>query len=262
MPYLDLEAASGTTSATINTYTALTACTGDTLTVRTLGSQQAAELIDFGLFAAGTPQVRVTSPYLADDVTALSFPVNASDASGQTGFLPTQKLRAQDTLNVQSANGTASEATAYWQLVYYSELAGGPSTYITIDELRARTIEVIGFQNVVNVATALQWNSVLLSAGTGVLKANANYAVVGYELNAACTAFGLYGPDTGNFRAGGPGVTTRQFTRNWFADLSFWTGYPTIPVFNSQNATGTQVQALAITAVGNVQVQLFLARLK
>jgi hypothetical protein len=262
MPYLDLEAATGTSSATANTYTSLAAASGDTLTVRTVDTSQQAELIDFGLFAAGTPQARVVSPYLADDVTALSFPANPSDASGLTGFVPTQKLRAQDTLNVQTANGTVSEATAYWQLVWYSDLAGGPSTYISAQELRARAIEQIGYQVTVTVSSALAWQSTLLSAGSGVLKANQTYAVVGYDLNTAVTAIGLYGPDTGNFRAGGPGITTRQFTRNWFYDLSFWTGYSCIPCFNSQNATGTNVQAIAITAVGAIQLNLYLARLK
>lgn len=262
MPYLDLEAAVGTTSATINTYGNLAAAPGDTLTVRTLGGGQKADLIDFGLFASNTPQVRVISPYLHDDVTGLSFPCNASDASGLTGFIPDQELRAQDTLVVQAANGTASVASAYWQLVFYSELSGGPSTYITAEELKARNVEQIGYQVIVNVASAQAWQSTLLSAGTGVLKANANYAIIGYDLNVACTAIGVVGPDTGNFRAGGPGITTRQFTRNWFFDMAYWTGYPAIPVFNAQNATGTNLQALATTAVGNVQCNLFLARLK
>ena len=98
--------------------------------------------------------------------------------------------------------------------------------------------------------------------GAGILKANAEYAIVGYELDVACTAFGLYGPDTGNFRAGGPGVTTRQFTRNWFMDLSAQTNLPCIPVFNSQNATGTNVQVLHYTATTAVNVNLILGRLK
>ena len=261
MTYLDLEAAFGTTSATAGTYGALAANGGDTLTVRTISTSQKAELIDFGTFAAATPQIRVISPYLADDVYALSFSANASDPSGLTGPIPTQLLRAQDTLSVQAANGTASEATGYWQLVYYSDLAGGPSTYIGADELRARATEQIGYQNSVTTVSNGTWATQLVSAGTGVLKANAQYAVIGYDLNTACTAFGILGPDTGNFRAGGPGLTTKQFTRTWFFDLSFWTGLPCIPVFNAQNATGTTVQIAAISAA-TFQINMYLARLK
>jgi hypothetical protein len=262
MPYLDLQGASASiTSSTA--FTGLAAMSGDTLTVRTVSTSQKADLIDFGFYAAAGAAGRVRSPYLHDDVQGIRSRYLAADASGLTGNKELQALRAQDTLTVESlGTGSAAECT-YWQLVYYSDLAGGPSTYISAAEAKSRMAE----ENTTEVpttssATAGQWGSALLSTGTGILKANAEYAVLGYELDVACTAWGLYGPDTGNFRCGGPGITTRQFTRNWFMDLSEDTGFACIPVFNSQNAGGTNVQVAHYTASTAVNVNLILGRLK
>lgn len=263
MPYLDLEAATASNANNATTFGALTACTGDTLQVRSLSPAQKADLIDFGFFAAAGNAGRVRSPYLHDDVQGIRSRYLASDASGLTGNDTTQALRAQDTLIVESTGTGAAAQQVYWQLVYYSDLAGGPSTYITSHEMEARIVEETSTEvPTTSSATAGQWGSALLSTGTGILKANASYAIIGYELDVACAAIGLYGPDTGNFRAGGPGIVTRQFTRNWFIDMSDSLGLPTIPVFNAQNAPGTQVQVNHYTASTAVNVNLILARLK
>jgi hypothetical protein len=263
MPYLDLEAATGSVTTAYPTFTGLTACTGDTLTVRTLNQQQRAELIDFGFYGAAGNVGRVRSPYLHDDVQGIRSRYLATDPSGLTGFDPDQLLRAQDTLIVESSGTGSAAQYVYWQLVWYADLSGGPSTYISAAELDARSIELSSTEvPTTSSATAGQWGSALLSSGTGIWKANQEYAVFGYELDVQCAAIGLYGPDTGNFRAGGPGILTRQFTRNWFYDLSRLTGFPCIPVVNAQNITGTQVQVNHYTASTAVNVNLITARLK
>lgn len=259
MPYLDLQSATGSnTGAT--TFTALASVAGDTLTVRTLGEQQEAQLIDFGCKHATAGLVRVRSPYLHDDVNALRFRTLAADASGLTGWRPDQKLRAQDTLIVEATGGASAEQVSYWQLVYYKALGASVAYYMTAAEVRARAIEEVSNEIAVTGGASAVWGSALLSTGTGILKANQMYAICGYNLDVACTAWGIYGPDTGNFRAGGPGLTTRQFTRNWFMDLSDATGFPCVPVINSQNTTGTNVQVVDSAGATAVNVDLFLAR--
>jgi hypothetical protein len=261
MPYLDLEAATASLTG-VGTFGALAAVPGDTLAVRSLNEQQKAVLIDFGCKHATAGMVRVRSPYLHDDVNGIRARTLAADSSGLTGLLDLQALRAQDSLIVESTGGASAEQVSYWQLAYYSELAGGPAKYLHTAELTARSAEVVTNEIAVTGGAGAIWGSTLLSAGTGILKANAEYAVLGYVLDVPCTAFGLYGPDTGNFRAGGPGLTTRQFTRNWFADLSIATGLPCIPVINAQNASGTQVQVIDSAGATAVNVDLILQRLK
>lgn len=261
MPYLDLESATASLTG-VAAFGALAAVAGDTLTVRSLNPQQKAVLLDFGCKHATAGMVRVRSPYLHDDVNGIRARTLAADASGLTGLEDMQDLRAQDTLIVESTGGAAAEQVSYWQLVYYSELAGGPSKYLHAAELKARGAETVTNEVAVTGGAAATWGSALLSAGTGILKADAEYAVLGYVLDVPCTAVGLYGPDTGNFRAGGPGLTTRQFTRNWFADISRITGLPAIPVLNAQNAPGTQVQVIDSAGATAVNVDLILQRLK
>lgn len=261
MPYLDLESATGSNTG-VGTFTALAATSGDTLTVRSISTGEKAILIDFGCKHATAGMVRVRSPYLHDDVNGIRSRTLAADSSGLTGFVPNQKLRAQDTLIVESTGGASAEQVSFWMLNYYSELAASAAKYIDTAELEARTIEEVSTEVAVTGVAAAQWGSSLLSTGTGVLKANAEYAIYGYELDVACTAWGIVGPDTGNFRAGGPGVTTRQFTRNWFSDMSAAVRLPTIPTFNSQNASGTNIQVVDSAGATAVNVNLLLARLK
>lgn len=261
MPYLDLESATASLTG-VGTFGALAAVAGDTLTVRSLGSNQKATLLDFGCKHATAGQVRVRSPYFHDDINAIRARTLAGDASGLTGLADRQHLRGQDTLIVESTGGASAEQVSYWQLAYYDHLDGPSSRYITAEELKQRSIEVVTNEIAVTGGASATWGSTLLSAGTGVLKADALYAVVGYIVDVACTAVGLYGPDTGNFRAGGPGITTRQFTRNWFADLSAALGLPCIPVINAQNAAGTQIQVVDSGGATAVNVDLILERLK
>jgi hypothetical protein len=261
MPYLVLDSATGSLTGT-GTFSALAAVAGDTLQVRSLDQRSDALLLDFGCKHATAGQVRVRSPYFHDDINGIRARTLAADASGLTGFGDVQKLRAQDTLIVESTGGASAEQVSYWQLAYYGEIAGGPSRYITAAELRARGEEAVTNEIAVTGGASAVWGSALLSAGTGVLKANAEYAVLGYVLDVACTAVAILGPDTGNFQAGGPGITTRQFTRNWFVDLSEAIGKPTIPVINAQNAGGTQVKVVDSAGATAVNVDLVLQRLK
>lgn len=263
MPYLDLNAATASITTALPTFTNMPPCAGDTLTVRSLGTNQKAELLDFGVHGSAANVVRVRSPFLHDDVQGIRSRYLAADASGLTGYKPNQALRGQDTLIVESSGTGAPLQYVAWLLTYYANLDGPSSRYITSHELAARSLEETATEvTTVSGAVAGQWGTALLSAGSGLWKANQEYAIFGYELDVACTAVGLLGPDTGNFRAGGPGVLTRQFTRNYFIDMADATGLPVIPVINAQNITGTQVSVNHFTAATSVNVNWLMARLK
>jgi hypothetical protein len=261
MPYLDLNSATASLTG-VGTFGALAPVTGDTLTVRTLSGQSDARLLAFGSKHATAGSARIRSPFLHDFVNGIRARTLAADSSSLMDEFALQKLRGQDTLVFESTGGASAEQVSGWLLTYYETLNGEPSHYITAAELDARASEYVTNENAVTGGAAAVWGSALLSAGTGVLKANMSYAVVGYVLDVACTAIGISGPDTGNFRAGGPGLTTRQFTRKWFAHLSESTGKATIPVLNAQNASGTNVWVVDSAGATAVNVDLVLARLK
>ena len=71
------------------------------------------------------------------------------------------------------------------------------------------------------------------------MKANTDYALVGYLIDVECAAVRWRGADTGNLGVGGPGDELgRDYTSDWFMRLSRHYGMPLVPVFNSANKAG------------------------
>lgn len=258
--YLDMNAATASLTG-VGTFGALLAVGSDTLTVRTLGDDKSARLVGFGAKHATAGMARLRSPFLHDPTNGIRARTLAADGSSLLDEYALQRLRGQDPITFEATGGAGAEQVSGWMQVYYPALGGGPSLFIGEAELRSRAVEYVTNEVAVTGGAGATWGSTLLSAGTGELKANEVYAVVGYVLDVAVTAVAILGPDTGQFKAGGPGVTTRQFTRNYFANLSRKTGLPLIPCFNAQNASGTSIYAVDSGGATAVNVDLVLARL-
>lgn len=260
MGILDLNTATASLTG-VGTFGALVPVAGDTLTVRSIADRQNARLIALGCKHATAGIARLRSPYLHDPTNGIRARTLSQDASSFMDEMSLQRLRAQDALIFEATGGASAEQVSGWYMAYYDNLGGAPSYFITTAELRRRAIEYVTNEVAVTGGAAATWGTALLSAGTGELKANQWYAVVGYVLDVACTAIAVLGPDTGNFKAGGPGLTTRQFTRKWFVHLSDQTGLPLVPVINSTNAGGTSVYVVDSAGATAVNVDLVLARL-
>jgi hypothetical protein len=261
MPVWDLNSATASLTG-VAAFGGLLAVGSDTLTVRSLGGNQKAELVGFGRKGATAGSCRIRSPFLHDPTNGIRSRVLAADPSTVFDYALTQPLRGQDPLTFESTGGAAAEQESGWMLIYYDTLAGAPTKFVHAAEIDSRSIEFVTNEVAVTGGAAATWGSSLLSAGTGELKADQEYAVVGYNLDVACTAIGIAGPDTGNFRTGGPGLTDRQQTRQYFYRLSQWTNYPACPVINAQNATGTSIFVVDSAGATAVNVDLVLARLK
>lgn len=261
MPVLDTQSATASLTGT-STFGALTAVTGDTLTVRSLGQSSDARLVALGSKHATAGMIRLRSPFLHDDVNGIRARTLAADGSSVIDELGLQRLRGQDPLILESTGGASAEQVSAYVTVFYPTLAGSePALFIGVDELRARAVEYVSTEVAVTGGATATWGTGAISGGTGILKANQVYAIVGYDLDVACTAVAVLGPDTANFKAGGPGITTRQFTRGYFKNLSWKTGLPLIPCFNAQNASGTLVYVVDSAGATAVNVNLILARL-
>lgn len=262
MGFLDLNSATASLTG-VSTFGAVTAVSGDNLTVRSLGQSSDARLMGLGAKHATAGMVRLRSPFLHDDTNAIRARTLAADGSSVIDELGIQRLRGQDPLILEATGGASAEQVSTWIQVYYPTLAGAEAAlYISHSELVARTEEYSATEVAVTGGAGATWGTAAVSGGTGILKANQVYAIVGYVLDVACTAIAVLGPDTGNFKAGGPGVTTRQFTRSYFKDLAFLSGLPCIPCFNAQNASGTLVYVVDSAGATAVNVNLILARLK
>lgn len=261
MSFLDLNSATASLTG-VGTFGALAAVTGDTLTVRSLGQGDNARLVGFGRKGATAGSIRLRSPFLHDVSSGIRSRVLAADPSSVIDSDCLQPLRAQDPLTFESTGGAAAEQESGWILTYYGNLQGDSSVYISAAELEQRALELVTLETAVTGVAPANWGSTLLSAATGQLKANQWYAVLGYQVDVACTAVALSGPDTGNFKVGGPGITTRQFTRRFFHDLADQSGLPVIPCINAQNLGGTTSQIVDSAGATAVNVDWILARLR
>jgi len=94
------------------------------------------------------------------------------------------------------------------------------------------------------------WTDTLITVTENQLHANKDYAVLGYQLSAALTMFGVKGSATGNLRVCGPGASTTLDISEYFVQMSQWNNVPYIPVFNSDDRFAFYATAFNNVAVG------------
>lgn len=236
------------------TITAYTPNTGDSFTVRNFApGSQAFCLRTWGLGAtAGIQQIH--SPRWHDNVRGFRAKLLAADSRPVWNLGRKQTLQPQDVL-VFEASGGGSETDTGAMLNYYVDLPGADARLIDMNQLNQRAVNVLTVETThTSSATAGDWGgSVAINSGSQLLKANTDYAIVGYITDTNLCSVGYRGPDTGNIRAGGSGSNIRTVTREWFTDLTEQTGMPCIPVFNAANAGGTFVD-IAVPATGSTVV--------
>jgi len=235
-----LEVVGGRVTNPDTTITAYTANTGDSFTVRNYNNGNSAYCLqNWGLSAtAGIQQLH--SPRWHDDVRGVRTRLIAADSRPTWNFGRKQMLQPQDVLTFQ-ASGGASETDCGYYVNYYTDLPGVDARLINVDQVNARGVNVLTVETVhTSSSTAGDWGgTVALNSQSQLLKANVDYAVVGYITSANAGAVAIFGPDTGNLKVGGSGSSIRTVTREWFTDLSTATGLPCIPVFNAANVNGT-----------------------
>lgn len=243
-------------------FSALTPNAGNTFNVRDFPEGSAAYLEGLWTQQATAGQVRVRSPRFHDDTQGIRKIAAAASVLNLMGDEWEQKLFPNDPLRFDMTGG-AAEVDSAALLLYYRDLGGIAARLETWDSIKPRIVDLMG--HVVDVAGPVasgDW-----SGGTTIvtpndnLKADTDYAVLGYEVSAEVLAVGISGTDTGNLRVGGPGPVNPLETRDWFVRLSKAHGTPHIPVINSNNRGNTLVSVARITAAGTVNVSLQLARL-
>jgi len=212
--------------------------------------------------AAGIWQIR--SPKMHDNVHGLRYRIPA--ASPQPLIVPAlwEHLIPQDTLILElsgSAVGGQIEQAA--MLHYYNDLPGSAARLITPAELKQRTVNM--WTNEIPIAPGVLGGysgQVAINSVFDQFKANTDYALVGYQVDVACTVVGFTSPDFANLRVGGPGLlTARWLTSRWFIHLSEEHGIPLIPVFNSANKFATLVDVMQDQAGAAVNVTALLHEL-
>jgi len=237
--------------------TALTPNIGDSFVVKNFDTTSAkARLESMWAFGATAGVVRVFSPLMHDDAQGIRLRWTAADPSELLPDEVEQVLYAQDQLNVQMSGG-AAEVDTLAMLVLYDDIAGAQSQRLyTYDQIKPRIQHFLGIEcNLTTGGVAGQYGGAqAINQNFDVLKANTDYAILGYTADNNALAVGITGPDTSNFRVGGPVSTRHEITAGWFIDLAKRSGRAAIPVFNSANKANTIVDIVdtAVAAARNI----------
>ena len=236
-----LEVIAGFVTAPSTTFTGLTMASGNSLTIRNAPLDSSVLLLQAWALNQAAGVLRIRSPKLHDNVQGIRLDVTLGDAKPLMPWGVSQKLIPQDLLIAEltgSATGGDIEQAA--MLIYYANLPGGDARLAAAEDVIRRGVNVVSVENTITNGTAGGWSAEEpINAEFDLLKANTDYALIGYLIDAECTAVRWRGADTANLGVGGPGDELgRDITCDWFLWLSKLFAMPLIPVFNSANKSG------------------------
>lgn len=245
------------------TVTALTANSGDSFTVRSTAITANIELLQAWAFTTTNLLMRVRSPRMHDQAQNMRFQPTASQPYPLMNGVGPQLLYSQDPLTVELTGGTA-EVDAASLLVYYNDIPGVAARLHNYSEIapliqNLTTVEV----DLTSSGTSCNYSStVALNGSFDTLIRNVDYAILGYQCATTGLTLGITGVDTGNLRVGGPLTNLTFVTDAWFVYLNKAFGKPTIPVINSANVAGVNIDCVAQATATSFKVGIHLAQLK
>lgn len=258
MPSIDTILAQITNSVALAN---VTVAAGDSLTVRSFAAGSSAYLDDIIIKGGQTVTARLTSPSLHDTtrgITVLSAQAPTLETIGPNAA---QLLKSQDVLVLQ-ANSGAANSSIVALLAYYSDLGASDARLHSWGDVAGLINQIKPVEiDVAASATIGAWNDTLITTTENLLRANTDYAVLGYIVDVACAVVAVKGQDTGNLRVSGPGSVLSFVTNTYFIDKSNASGRPYIPVINAANVNNTFVSVADNAASTAVKVQLQLAEL-
>jgi hypothetical protein len=262
-PALDTIVVTGTAINT--TLVAGTVATGDSLQVKNQTGNVPAWLVQVWSDHQVAGMVRVRSPKLHDNVDAIRFRATIGVLEPQIPWGARQALYPQDVLTVELAgSAVAGDIESVVMQVYYPDLPGQAARLLDWNTVQGRMVNLVGQRIAMTIGSTVGYNGArAINADTDLLKANTDYALLGATTDVETAAITVRGPDTGNLRVaipGEPGLV--HHVNNWFKRLSIATGLPLIPVINSANKGGTQVEVVGDENGGTANVTLWLAELK
>ncbi len=260
-----LEMLNGFVTAPSTTLTALTMGAGDTLVVRNAPLDSSIMLVQAWQDNQTAGVLRIRSPRLHDNVEGIRLDASASEVKPLLPRRIVQPLIPQDTLTVQlSGSATGGDIESAALLLFYENLPGISARLIDVATLLANMLNLVSIENTLALGTGGGYSGEeALTAEFDQLKANTDYALLGYLVDAECASVGWRGSDTGNVRVGGPGDELgRDYTRTWFYDLARDYQMPMIPVFNSANKDAILVDGVQDENGTDITVTSIFAQLK
>lgn len=242
-----LELVTATATAAVATGTDMAAAAGNSLTVRASPDGADIRLLNAWVDAQTVGFFRIRSALMHDNVQGLRFDNIISEVKPllpEGGF---QRLFPQDTLTLTVVGAAVvGDIETACMLLYYADLPGVDAQLMTAPEVEARIEHLVTVENTLALGAGGGYSGEeALTAEFDLLKANRDYALLGYHVDAECAAVRWRGADTGNLGVGGPGDDGgRDYTKDWFLRQARIHSLPLVPVFNSANADGILVDGV------------------
>lgn len=254
------------------TFDALTVNTNQSFTVRSFADGSTAHLEDVWTASAAHPVLfSIKSPRMHDDVLGIetaSTPLGVGSGSADfnpqnvlPGFL-TQQLYSTDVLSV-TVNGTSTDKAVGVFNVRYSNLGGVNGDFFTWTQIQPLIRNLVGIltQPQASATVGVIGAGVALNSSSARLKANTDYAILGYQCSIPVSAVLVNGVNVGNLNVGGPGNWDISETGSFFVERSLRYNVPAIPVINANNAGGTFISVADIVASTHPNVTLLMGEL-
>lgn len=244
------------------TVTALTPNTGDSFTVRSTNMGADIELLQAWAFSATAGILRVRSPRMHDQAQNMRYQTVASFPYPLMALEEKQLLYSQDPITVEMT-GDAAAVDLATLCVFYNDLPGINARLHTWAEIsplvkQLTTVEV----DLTSSGTSCNYSGTVALNGTfDTLIRNQDYAILGYECGTTGGTLGITGVDTGNLRVGGPLINLPFLTADWFVRLSQDNAVPAIPVINSANVAGVNLDCACQATSTSFKVGINLALL-
>lgn len=235
---------------------------GDSLAVRSVKDTGKVTLENICLQGASPPRrVRVLSARLHDNVTGINLQALESPTEFLIAAEVEQTLYSSDTLQVQ-LDAAASSDTLAALFLYYSDLPGVAANLYTWGQIQPRIIDIKPVEvDCTSSATIGAWVDTAINVTDNQLKANYEYAVLGFTESANMCCVAVKGPATGNLRIGCPAASPTLRLTDYFIFQSQQNNRPYIPVFNANDRAATYVSVAANTASVASNVIMICARL-
>jgi hypothetical protein len=259
-----LEVISGRVTAPGATFTAVTMAAGSSLTIRNAPLDSDIRLLQVWADNQAAGVLRIRSPKLHDNVQGLRFDLTVSDTSPLLPYGWSQKVISQDALVVEmTGSAVAGDLEQFAALIYYANLPGSDARLMSKQDVMGRVMNIVTVENTITAGAAGGFSGEeSIDAEFDLLKANTDYALLGYNVDVECSLVRWRGADTANLGVGGPGhETLRHITAYWFAMLSDAFGLPLIPVLNSANKGNVLIDVVQDENAAAVTVTSILAEL-
>lgn len=241
-----LEVIAGRTVAAGATITEVTMNTGNSATIRNTPLDALIQLLQLWTVVQAVGTGRVRSPKLHDNVNGIRVDNVADNPRPLLPNYHRQKLYPQDELTIElSGSAVAGDVDMIALLIGYDDLPGISGRFITEETLYLQGVNTLTVENTITTGATGDWSGEeALNAEFDLLKANTDYALVGYLVDTQCGSVRWRGSDFGNLGVGGVGDDMgRDYTASWFLNLARYFGAPWIPVFNSANKDAVLVDA-------------------